>query len=322
MKPGLAILAERLAQFVGNDSHFSFDPAWGEIAGGTGLLLVAVREAVLSPPADSATILPECMAILEQPKTREKIDAYYLNVLRATTSKKQQYALTQSARIQANAMALLRAACLANSRSEEPNQEHPAGRLWVWWLRSPDRTPPSMRVPVAGHCAGAGFLAELQLYSIAATPPVAVDHPELAMEPLGSQLMETVGEQARSKGISFMWHIVVRDELGGQLAPFDGDSLGAALAAGVELMSRRLTYNPGCLLIGRVLDDQQLGRTGYEREKLWRARSARFARIGIALDSGISDAEIEAMKPTAVRRLRTIRDAVDFAALRKPIPYL
>ncbi|MGA2136962.1 MAG: hypothetical protein ABSH50_32120 [Bryobacteraceae bacterium] len=306
----LAILAQRLSQFAGDDSQFSFDPAWGEIAGAAGLLLVALRSVVVAA-ADSAVLVPQCIALLEQPRAKEKIDAYYCHVLRATSSARQQYALAQSARIQSNAVGLLRAARDADT-----------GAIWSDWLRRPGRTSPSMKVPIAGHCAGAGFLAELQLYSIASTPPVAVEHPELALEPLGAQLMEAVGEQARTKGISFMWHIVVRDELGAQLAPLDGDSLGAALAAGVELMSRRLTYNPGCLLIGRVLEDQRLGRTGYEREKLVRARSAAFTRIGVALDSGISDTEIEAMKPVVVRRLGTIRDAVEFAALRKPVPYL
>lgn len=322
MTSALAVLAARIREFANSDSRFAFNPAWGEIAGGTGLLLAALRESSLFPAADSFALLSDCLAMLEQSGTQEKIAAYYSTVLRASNSAREQYALAQSARILRNAADLLRSAQSVNRSIAGALTSSSGNRVWEDWLRREGQLRAAMRVPIAGHCAGKGFLAELQLTPIQADSPIALEHPELALEPLGAQLLETVAAQASAKDVSFLWHIVIQDELEGQLAPLDGDSLGAALAVGVELMSRRLSYHPGCLLIGRVLEDQNLGRTGFEWAKLLRARDGGFARIGVAPDSELSNSQIEQIKPLMVRRLRTVREAFDFAAARKPIPYL
>ncbi|MGC4052813.1 MAG: hypothetical protein QM757_26075 [Paludibaculum sp.] len=316
MKSALESLAGRLEDWISCSSAFTFDAAWPEIAR---LLPTMLRECATNPAGDADEWVARCQVALDQPAAAERIDGFYLNHLRATTPAKESAALDQARRIRTNAMRFIRAArCLSTG---EPDPD-PAVQAWAASGAGRLAGAPPMRIPVMGHYRSRGFLAALTLVRLQTLPPVAIEHADLALEPLGAQLLETVGAQASAAGVSFLWHLNTLDPLDDEAAPLDGDSLGAALFAGADLLARHRTYHPGRLLIARVLPDGLLARTGFEPEKLARAAQANFAAIGIAQDSSVGEATIQQLHPARLCRLRTAREAVEFAASTPSIPLL
>lgn len=189
-----------------------------------------------------------------------------------------------------------------------------------WWAGERLSSCPTYEIPLAGVCAGAGFLADLVLAIVAPNGAFTIEHPEGALQPYGESLMATVAKAAQDSPRGVAWRIRPRMELPKGMLPLDGDSLGAAAAVGFRLLRRNLPYDHRGILLCAVLPDGRLGRVGGEVAKLEAARAGGFGKAGVAADSELTADDAWRMLPLQVRRLRTVAEAEQFA--RSPLPYL
>jgi hypothetical protein len=189
-----------------------------------------------------------------------------------------------------------------------------------WWAGETLSSRPAYEIPLAGVCAGTGFLADLVLEIVAPNRTFTVEHPEGALQPYGESLMATVARAARESRRGVAWRIRPRVELSKGMLPLDGDSLGAAAAVGFRLLNRNLPYDRKGILLCAVLPDGRLGRVGGELAKLDAAKAGGFGKAGVAADSELTADDAWRMLPLQVRRLRTVGEAERFA--RSPLPYL
>jgi hypothetical protein len=196
--------------------------------------------------------------------------------------------------------------------------------FWTrWWLEDLAGSTARYAVPLAGYCAGTGFLAELLLTATEPDGGYAIEHPDAALRPLGESLLTAVAAAAGVPRKGIAWKIDARDGLPSQSMPLDGDSLGAAAAAGFSLFDGDFTYDSRCLLIAAVGADGRLERVGGQIEKLKLAKAGGFMKAGVAFDTDLSDDQLRQAGPPITRRLRTVEEARRFArATQVDAPWL
>jgi hypothetical protein len=187
------------------------------------------------------------------------------------------------------------------------------GYWTAWWHREPVQVGRTATIPLAGYWAGAGFLADLALASVHPRGGYLVEHPEGALRPLGDRLVNAVTAAAGTPRRGIAWRIAPRAEFPDGTLPLDGDSLGAAAYAGFHLLDENLSYDPLCLLLAAVDANGELRPVGGEKEKLSLARAHGFRRAAVAFDSDLSNEDLALAGPPVTWRLRTARDARDFA---------
>ncbi|MGC9949081.1 MAG: hypothetical protein ABSF64_22155 [Bryobacteraceae bacterium] len=196
--------------------------------------------------------------------------------------------------------------------------------FWTrWWLEDVAGSAARYAVPLAGYCAGTGFLADLVLTAVEPDGGYAIEHPDAALRPLGESLLAAVAAAAGVPRKGIAWKIDARTGLPGQSPPLDGDSLGAAAAAGFSLFDGDFTYDSRCLLIAAVGPGGRLERVGGQLEKLRLATAAGFTKAGVAFDTDLSDEQLRQAGPPETKRLRTVEDARRFArATQVDAPWL
>jgi len=196
--------------------------------------------------------------------------------------------------------------------------------FWTrWWLEDPTGSAAKYVVPLAGYCAGTGFLAELLLTAAEPDGGYLIEHPDAALRPLGESLLAAVAAAAGVPRKGIAWKIDAGASLPGQSLPLEGDSLGAAAAAGFSLFDGDFTYDSRCLLIAAVGPGGRLERVGGQIEKLRLAKAASFSKAGVAFDTDLSDEQLRQAGPPITRRLRTVEEAKRFArATQVDAPWL
>jgi hypothetical protein len=196
--------------------------------------------------------------------------------------------------------------------------------FWTcWWMEDPAGSAARYAVPLAGYWAGTGFLAELVLTAVEPDGGYLIEHPDGALRPLGESLLKAVAAAAGAPRKGIAWKIEARADLPGQSLPLDGDSLGAAAAAGFSLFDGDFTYDPRCLLIAAVGPGGRLQGVGGEVEKLKLAKAGGFLKAGVAFDTDLSDDQLRQAGPPLTRRLRTVEEARRFArATQVDAPWL
>jgi hypothetical protein len=309
-------LLARLASPLHAGEGFGFDPGWADLTGGPALL-AALREAV---GAGDVRRLEEVRRLLAAPECAERARIYYTVRFALGRPEGVGEAAQIAASVHRNACLLVEAASAA-AAGREPND--PQLGYWTrWWLGATASTPPPRRTPVAGFYRDSGFLADFYFELAPGPPGTAFLHPEAALAAFGPSLRRAVEQAAAAAPRALCWRLALRDPLPEEAPPLDGDSAGAAAAVGVRLLARGRAHDPACLLAARVNHDGTLGKVGHEREKLLAAREAGFLRAGVAATSDLTESGIEQLRPLFVRRLRTLREAEDFAAASRPIPLL
>jgi hypothetical protein len=189
-----------------------------------------------------------------------------------------------------------------------------------WWAGESLSVQKDYEIPLAGCCAGTGFLADLVLVSVDPNQHFTIEHPEGALQTYGESLTATITDAARGSRKGVAWRIRLRAELPKGTLPLDGNSLGAAAAVGFRLLNGNLPYDHRGILICTVLRDGRLGKVGGESAKLEAAKAGGFGRAGVAADSELTGDDIRRMLPLQVKHLRTVAEAEQFA--RNPPPYL
>lgn len=185
---------------------------------------------------------------------------------------------------------------------------------WMcWWLDDLAPSEAKYVVPLAGYHAGTGFLAELALTTCEADGGYLIEHPDAALRPLGETLLAAIRAAAGAPRKGIAWKIDAAGDLAGGGLTLDGDSLGAAAAAGFGLFDGDFSYDPRCLLIAAVGAGGRLHRVGGQLEKLALAKARGFHKAGVACDTDLSDDQLRQVGPPDTRRLRTVEEARRFA---------
>jgi hypothetical protein len=193
--------------------------------------------------------------------------------------------------------------------------------FWTaWWLAERAQPAQAATIPLAGYFAGKGFLADLELTCVEARVGFVIEHPDGALRPLGATLVDAVVAASGRPRKGIAWRIAPRAEFPAGALPLDGDSLGAAASAGFALFDADLAYDAQCLLLAAVGADGALRPVGGEIEKLNLARSCGFRKAGVAFDSSLSGEDLTRAGPPVTRRLRTVREARNFARLTQAAP--
>jgi hypothetical protein len=193
--------------------------------------------------------------------------------------------------------------------------------FWTAWWRE-ERAPraPAASVPLAGYFAGAGFLADLTIACVEPRGGFLIEHPDGALRPLGGALVDAVTAAAGRPCKGIAWRVAPRAEFPAGALPLDGDSLGAAAAAGFALFDANLAYDPRCLLLAAVGPEGALRPVGGEIEKLNLAKSQGFRKAAVAAATNLSGDDLKRAGPPDTRRLGTVREAIDFARLTQAAP--
>jgi len=195
-----------------------------------------------------------------------------------------------------------------------------AARYWtLCWLSEPPNAPQSLlRVPVAGcDHRGKGFLADLSLQLLAEAPDgELVEHPDMAILPLGSELLDTLQAAWARARQTVCWMLTTRYTAIGPAMPLDGDSLSAATAVAFQLLRDQRPYDATCLILARAdAAGETVRKVGSEKAKLEAAlHSIRHAAVAQNTDLHNSDVEMFRSRGLEVRRIATVAEAIEFAS--------
>lgn len=169
----------------------------------------------------------------------------------------------------------------------------------LYWLHRQQglETGAQAQVPVvaARNRTGTGLLGELSLLRLLDTDPsVLIEHPDMALLPLGRELVDCVESAWRlAAGQSVCWRIT------GAYTPQDGDSLGGAAAVAFRNLCHRRPSIRNCLILARLGSGERLLPVGYQKQKLLEAhaKGIRTAVLAVGSDEWLSQpdsAELEA----------------------------
>jgi len=213
---------------------------------------------------------------------------------------------------------------LQHARGELAGTGWPLAALSHWtlyWLRVPPASH-KLAMPLAGWCQGGGFLAHLELTLLDSGKGELVEDPEIALRPLGNELLRTLEEQRERrtrKSVSWALTGTLPDE------PLEGSSLGAAAAVGFALLDSGEPCAGGTLLLARVRDDDGLERVGDEKAKIDAAILSRtqppIRRVGVAKNTALSSSDIAHLSSPGVslELLADVSSAVAFASGRRAL---
>jgi len=125
-----------------------------------------------------------------------------------------------------------------------------------------------LRVPVACVVQGKGYLGDLNLELLGDQPDLLIEHPEIALWPVGRTFLTTMALARQVVGRAFSWRFAFRgpDKVGQM--PLVGDSAGGAAAVGFRLLAQGWPYDAGCLIVAGVAQYGTPRAVGEEREKL------------------------------------------------------
>jgi hypothetical protein len=133
----------------------------------------------------------------------------------------------------------------------------PVGGLWSWTktLLADEPQQPNIRIPLMGAetyggraTESSGFTCHFELSLLPGDLKGFVEHPEIALRPIGSTLLSTLEKLHRRKGgQGVCWNLTMP-----AWEMSDGPSLGLPAAVGFHLLARGKAYDDRCAMTGEV----------------------------------------------------------------------
>jgi hypothetical protein len=301
-------LCEQVEAFAGGDAE-----RWRYLAEKHDLLRRALAQAIRQA-ADAALDAPldECRSLLEGAAGVVQVLGYeFYPDLGVDTD-----------RLHRNACELIGSALRARAAVREAG-EGAAGRLretlsggaleWALsWLERTSAPDGGVILPVAGYSGKVGgFLARLHLTRLGGGEAVLVEHPAMALRPLGPTLLETMRAVAGALPAPVCWRLSTEDVRSAEM-PLDGDSLGGAAAVAFALLRTGGLADRDCVVVAKVAGDR-LDSVGHEKEKLWEAARRGLKRAVVAEDAALSQADLDDLKAAGLEVVMrgTVAEAVE-----------
>lgn len=180
-------------------------------------------------------------------------------------------------------------------------QDVQQAKLWtLYWLRRDVEGARCLIVPVAGVYQKQGFIAQLQLHLLQSLDPCAngmlLEHPDIALRPLGKGLIQTLYEVFDRANMKQMicWSLAI-DEQGISQTVLDGDSLSGPAATAFSLLREGLLYDNRWIVVAGVGTNGNLVTVGDEYLKLRSALNQGHSHAVVSRNHGISQSNLQGL---------------------------